>query len=127
VGHFRNTFTKAEPSARPPPTLDPSQTNPKEAFIRRLQKNFVKTQIEKNNTTINQEKTDSKAKPPSGLANASYQKHLSKLSQITNNNRSALLDQKRSSSSPFHNYLLKDLCSVVDNPKPPEKSISKDV
>jgi len=127
VGHFRNTFQKPEPSARPPPALDASQTNQKEAFIRRLGKNFVKTQIEKNHATINHEKTESKAKPPSGLANTSYQKHLSKLSQITNNNRSALLDQKRNSSSPFHNYLLKDMCTVVDNPKPPEKSISKDV
>ena len=136
MGHLKNTFTKAEPPAKPP--TDPSQNNPKEAFIRRLQKNFVKTQIEKktappthhnSQTNTTQEKIDiskSKPSPGPGAADPAFKRHLAKLSQITNNNRSALLDKKRN-STPFHSYLFKDLCSAIDQPKPPEKSVSKEV
>jgi len=128
VGHFRNTFQKAEQPTKPP--ADPSQNPQKEAFIRRLQKNFVKTKIEKNTASNTQERNDtsiSKPRPAPG-PDPVFKRHLNKLSQITNNNRSALLDQKRN-STPFHSYLMKDLCSAIDHPKPPpaEKSLSKEV
>ena len=81
--------------------------NPREAFIKRLQKKFIKNQIEQTGANDNQ-KSSSQT-----INEEIFKSHLAKVSYLANR-RSQVSEKK---PSTFHNYLLKDLCDAVDNPK----------
>ena len=101
--------------------------NPREAFIKRLQKKLVKNQIEKSggiyvnlngssninaNSTSNMN-TNANESQKSSSQNRNeeiFKSHLAKISYLTNR-------RAEKKTSVFHNYLLKDLCEQIDNQK----------